>query len=108
MENRTSAVQGISGVGSDNILDRFASKFNTEISDVRSASDSYYNSLSTIGSMGERAIDGPGAPTQNAIAAIQEGSVMSAKLALQQVRFSLMHGSVVAATSTFKQLLKTS
>jgi hypothetical protein len=108
MDNRTSSVQGVSGIGSDSVLDRFATKFNTELSDVRSATDSYYGSLSDMGTMGQRALDPSVDPTQGAVAAIHEGSVMSAKLALQQVRFSLMHGSVVAATSTFKQLLKTS
>jgi hypothetical protein len=109
MEERSSVVGSISsigGVGSESLLDRLGTRFNAQLDEVKSTSDSFYNSLSQIGGMGSRSAASPGAPTETAIAAIQEGSIMSAKLALQQVRFSIMHGGVVAATGTLKQLLK--
>lgn len=108
MTDAAKGIEAVGSVGANSVLDRFADKFKAELGDVKQASDSFYGSLSNIGNMGQ-SLDpsAPGAPTQNAISAIQEGSIMSAKLALQQVRFSMMHGGVVAATSTFKQLLKT-
>jgi hypothetical protein len=107
MKDSAPAVGAVGGVGSDSVIDRFATKFKNELSDVRAVSDDFYSSLSKMGTVGQRNVDPTGTSTEAAVSAIQEGSVMSAKLALQQVRFSLMHGGVVAATSTFKQLLKT-